>query len=167
MLWIYAGLDILEAKKQALSELPTEHIDISKVSVEDLTKTMYDIYNHHVSGHIFIGYLDPLLMLHPTDETKLRKGFEKFDISIIVSNPIILPLSWKNGTSRMRIIETSHHVDRTKVIDDGCSSHVQDETRHGPAPTQTPDQRNIDKSGETRSAPKRRKQKRQNKEEES
>jgi hypothetical protein len=164
MLWIYAGIDILKAKEIAMRELPDQFIDISKISLEDLTKTMQDIYDHHSSGHVFVGYLDPLLMLHPTEEAKLRKCFEKFDMSIVVSNPLILPLSWKNGTSRLRIIESYHQENASKpeIIDNGSASHVQHEAKHGGASAQATDQRDTDKGGEKGSAPKRRKQKRQN-----
>lgn len=166
MLWIYAGIDLLRATKEAISELPARHIDISKVSLEDIPKSVQDVYDHHLTGHIYLGYLDPLLMLHPTDEAKIRKGFEKFDMSIVVSNPMILPVSWKNGTSRLRVIEGpfNHDVNRTKTLNDGSTPHVQHEVEHRGTTTQVTDQRDTDKSGETGSAPKRRKQKRQNKE---
>ncbi len=158
MLWIYAGIDILKAFKLAQSELPTVYIDLSKVTSEELSKSIRDVYDHHASGHIFLGYLDPLLMLHPTEETKLRKGFEKFDVSIIVSNPLILPLSWKNGTSRLRVIEGSHHARHSKTIDDGGTPLIQHETGHGPVAPQTTDQRDTDKGRKKRSTAPRRKQ---------
>ena len=165
MLWIYAGIHVLEAAKLAVSELPAHHIDISKVSLEDISKSVQDVYNHHPSGHIYLGYLDPLLMLHPTDEAKLRKGFEKFDMSVVVSNPLILPVSWKNGTSRLRVIEAPfNHANGTKTLNDGGAPHIQHEAEHRGASTQIADKRDTDKGGETGSAPKRRKQKRQNKE---
>lgn len=167
MLWIYAGIDVLKAFKLAQSELPEKFIDLSKVTSEELSKSVRDVYDHHASGHIFLGYLDPLLMLHPTEETKLRKGFEKFDMSIVVSNPLILPLSWKNGTTRLRTIEGSHHARHTETLNDGSTPLLQDEAGHGSAPTQATDKRDTDKGRKKRSTAPRRKQKGQDKEEKS
>lgn len=164
MLWIYAGIDVLKAFKLAQSELPEKFIDLSKVTAEELPKSVRDVYDHHASAHIFLGYMDPLLMLHPTEETKLRKGFEKFDMSVVVSNPMILPLSWKNGTTRLRVIEGSHHVSHTQTLDNGGPPLLQDEVRHGSAPTQTTDKRDTDKGRKKRSTAPRRKQKGQDKE---
>ena len=159
MLWIYAGIDILKAFKTAQSELPEKYIDLSKISAEELSKSVGDVCDHHASGHIFLGFLDPLLMLHPTEETKLRKGFLKFDVSVVVSNPLILPLSWKNGTSRLRMIEGSHHARHAEIIDNGGTPLIQHETGHGSAPTQTTDKRDTDKGRKKRSTAPRRKQK--------
>lgn len=161
MLWIYAGIDLIESTKLAREELPEGAIDLSKVMSEELPDAVKNIYNHHSSGHIFLGFLDPLLMLHPTDETKLRKGFEKFTMSVVVSNPMILPLSWKNGISRLRIFETSReqNADRTKTIDDGSTPHVQHEAEHGRPPKQTANKRCADKGGKKGRPPTRRKQK--------
>ncbi len=164
MLWIYAGINLIESTKLAREELPEGAIDLSKVMTEELPDAVKNIYNHHSSGHIFLGYVDPLLMLHPTDETKLRKGFEKFDMSVVVSNPLILPLSWKNGTSRLRIFETSRDVDRAEVINNGSTPHIQHEVEHGRTPTQTPNKRSTDKGGKKGRPPTRRKQKGQDQE---
>lgn len=165
MLWIYAGIDLFETSKLAISELPTPYFDLSTIMLQDVPKAIQDIYDHHSSGHIYIGYLDPLLMLHPTDEAKLRKCFEKFNLSIVVSNPLIVPLSWKNGTSRLRICETyQKDVSKPEIINNGSPSHIQHEIEHGGTVAQVTDKRDTDKGGETGSPPKRRKQKRQNKE---
>ena len=162
MLWIYAGIDLTSSVKLALEELPTGFIDLSKVTVEDLPKAVKDFCDHHLTGHIYLGFLDPLLMLHPTAEAQMRRGFEKCDMTIVVSNPLILPLSWKNGTRRLRIIETvPRNANNTKIIHDGCPSHIQPEIEYGRAITQIADKRDTDQSGKEGSAPKRRKQKRQ------
>jgi hypothetical protein len=167
MLWVYAGIDILAAYKLAKEELPETSIDFSKIISDELPKAVTDYSDHHSSGHIFLGYIDPLLMLHPTDEAKLRRGFTQCTMSIVLSNPLILPLSWKNGTTRLRIIEGPQNADRTKIIDDGSTTHVQPEVEHGRTSTQVADKRNTDKGGKEGSPPKRRKQKRQDKEEKS
>lgn len=130
MLWVYAGIDILGAIKLAKDELPAEAIDLSKVPSDDLAHSVQDYCNHHVTGHIFLGYLDPLVMLHPTEETRLRRGFTQCDMSIVVSNPNILPLSWKNGTSRLRVLERPNYACLAETVHDGGAPHVQDEGEH-------------------------------------
>lgn len=168
MLWVYAGLDVLKTSQIAKEELPSNFIDLSKVSSESLVKAVTDYCNHHSTGHMYIGYLDPLLMLHPMEETLLRRGFTQCDMSVVVSNPYLLPLSWKNGTSYLRIIEGPvKNVSITKTDNNGGAPHVQDEVEHGRAPAQTSDKREPDKGGKKRSAPKGRKQKGQDKEEKS
>jgi hypothetical protein len=165
MLWVYAGIDVLKTSNIAKDELPKNFIDLSKVPSENLVKAVTDYCNHHSTGHMYIGYLDPLLMLHPMEETLLRRGFTQCDMSVIVSNPFLLPLSWKNGTSHLRIIEGPvKNVSIPKTDHNGGTPHVQDEAEHGRAPTQTPDKRDADKGGKKRSAPQRRKQKGQDKE---
>ena len=162
MLWIYAGVDLFHAVRLAKEDLPTDAIDLSKVSVDELSKSVKDYCDHHTHGHIYLGFLDPLLMLHPTVEAQLRRGFEEYDMSVVVSNPRILPLSWKNGTNRLRIVESSsQYVDAAKVINDGGAPHAEPKAEHGRASPQVTTKRDADQSGKEGGAPKRRKQKRQ------
>lgn len=165
MLWVYAGLDVLKASQVAKEELPSNFIDLSKVSSEHLVKAVSDYCNHHSTGHMYIGYLDPLLMLHPMEETLLRRGFTQCDMTIVVSNPYLLPLSWKNGTSHLRVIEGPvKYVSSPETNNHGGTPHIQNEVEHRRAFAQTPDKREPDKGRKKRSAPKGRKQKGQDKE---
>jgi hypothetical protein len=64
-------------------------------------------------------------MLSPPDEALCRQAFRTMDVYIVVSNPFILPFSWKNGTSKLIIIgEHEEDAEDTKVIDDSRSAHV-------------------------------------------
>ena len=165
MLWVYSGLDVLKTSQVAKEELPPNFIDLSKVSSENLVKAVTDYCNHHSTGHMYIGYLDPLLMLHPMEETLLRRGFTQCDMSVVVSNPYLLPLSWKNGTSHLRVIEGPvKYVSIPEINNNGGAPHVQDEVEHGRASAQTSNKRESDKGRKKRSAPKGGKQKRQDKE---
>jgi len=163
MLWVYAGLDLTKTSSIAKLNLPTNSVDLSKVVTSDLSKTVHDFCNHNKRGHMYLGYLDPLLMLHPTDETLLRRGFTECDMTIVVSNPRILPRSWKNGITYLKVIEFDRNVELAKVVNNGGTPHIQDETEHRRTSSQTSDQRDSDKSGKTGSPPKRRKQTRQDK----
>jgi hypothetical protein len=168
MLWVYAGLDVLKTSQVAKEELPPNFIDLSKVPSENLVKAVTDYCNHHSTGHMYIGYLDPLLMLHPMEETLLRRGFTQCDMSVVVSNPYLLPLSWKNGTSHLRVIEGPvKYVSSPEINNNGGAPHVQDEVEHGRASAQASNKRESDKGRKKRSAPKGGKQKRQDKEEKS
>ena len=162
MLFVYAGMNIVHAFSDAKHSLPKHVVDLSNVCASDLVKAVHDFCNHNANGHIFLGFLEPLLMLHPTEETLMRRGFTKCDMTIVVSNPHLLPLSWKNGTKYLKVIESTN-VDQTKVIDDGSTPHVQHEVEHGRTSPQVADQRNSDQSGKTGCPPKRRKQARQDK----
>ena len=163
MLWVYAGLDILKTAHLARSELPAGFLDLSKVTTDSLPTAINDFCDHHKTGHIYIGYLDPLYMLHPMEETVMRRGFCQCDMSIVVSNPYILPLSWKNGTKHLRVVESTKHVEIAKVIHDGSASHIRDEAEHGRATDTPSDKRDADKGGKAGGSPTRRKQARQDK----
>jgi hypothetical protein len=165
MLWVYSGLDVLKTSQVAKEELPPNFIDLSKVPSENLVKAVTDYCNHHSTGHMYIGYLEPLLMLHPMEETLLRRGFTQCDMSVVVSNPYLLPLSWKNGTSHLRVIEGPvKYVSIPEINNNGGAPHVQDEVEHGRASAQASNKRESDKGRKKRSAPKGGKQKRQDKE---
>jgi hypothetical protein len=104
MLWVYASTDIQKAYKRLIDELPASHIKLSDCMASELPAAVGDVCNHHTTAHISLGYLDPLLMLHPMEEARLRRGFEKCTLSIVVSNPYLLPLSWKNAIERLIVL---------------------------------------------------------------
>ncbi len=163
MLWVYAGVDLLSAHHRALTDLPKGFVDLSKLSSDKLSSALTDFCDHHRTGHLFLGFLDPLLMLHPIEETLLRRGFAHCDVSILVSNPYLLPLSWKNGIQKLVIVGPINANSYTaQAIDDGGSSHIQDEVKHRQTFGGAADQRNTHQGGKEGSPPKRRKQARQN-----
>jgi hypothetical protein len=153
MLWVYAGLDVLHTFNVAKDSLPSNTIDLSKVEISNLPKAVQDYCNHNKAGHIFLGYLDPLLMMHPTEETLLRRGFTQCDMCVVVSNPYLLPLSWKNGTAYLKVVEPPN-ADKTQTLDNGSTAHVHDETEHGRTPSHITDQSDTHKGRKKRSAPK-------------
>jgi len=130
MLWVFAGVDILETARIAEEYLPTGYLDLSKVVTADLPNAIRDYCDHHSGGHIYAGYLDPLLMLTPMEETRMRRGFTQCDMYIVVSNPLILPTSWKNGTKYIQVIESHSHVGRSETLHHGGTAHVSNEVEH-------------------------------------
>jgi len=157
MLWVYASLDLQSALKKALEDLPESHINLSKVRSSELATAIQDVCDHHAAAHIFLGYLDPLLMVHPMDEARMRRGFAKCTISVVVSNPFLLPLSWKNGTGKLYILKTAHAND-TQAIHDGGSSQVRPNAGHGQAAPSASNQRKADQGRKKGGAAKGRKQ---------
>jgi hypothetical protein len=105
MLWIYAGLDLIKCDAVAREQLPDAFIDLSKVRSIDIAGHMETVYNHHTTGHVYLGFLDPLIMLNPQHEAVIRKVFRKLNVSLVVSNPLILPFAWKNGTEKLIVID--------------------------------------------------------------
>lgn len=133
MLWVYAGIDLISAKQRAIEDLPDKSIDFSKCPSDTLSGAVRDFCDHHRTGHIYLGYLDPLLMLHPIQETLLRRGFTHCNMSLIVSNPYLLPLSWKNGIEKLVIVNNGNRNDviSSKTLHNGSVTHVSYETGHG------------------------------------
>ena len=104
MLWIYAGLDLGRCDARARADLPEGCIDLSKTRSAQIANALQTVYEHHRTGHVYLGYLDPLLMLSPPDEILSRKAFRNIVVSVVVSNPLILPLSWKNGLLKLVLV---------------------------------------------------------------
>lgn len=133
MLWVYAGLNLVECDKIARTALPTGYIDISKTRAADLSETMLTIYSHHPGASIYLGFLDPLLMISPSQEAACRKVLRECTVALVVSNPLLLPYSWKNGTSKLVVVGSKDNKDAsdTKTLDDGGSPLLQHEVGYG------------------------------------
>ena len=107
MLWVYYG-DLTNAILKAKRDLPP-HIDISATLCQNLASTSDDFCMHH-RIHVYLGYLDPLLMLSPQHETRLRKLFRLCNVSVVVSDPLLLPFAWKNSIAKLVQILPSKSV---------------------------------------------------------
>ena len=73
---------------------------------------------------VYLGFLDPLLMLSLPDEALCRQAFRTVDVYVVVSNPFILPLSWKNGISKLVVVGQQQDAPNTQALDDSCTAHV-------------------------------------------
>lgn len=132
MLWVYAGLNLAECDALARTALPTGYIDISKTRVDELSVTLQTIYSHHPGASIYIGFLDPLLMLTAPQEAACRKVFRACTVAFVTSNPFIMPYSWKNGTERLVVVGSKKQDARLSPIVNNCRSPlIQDEAGHG------------------------------------
>jgi hypothetical protein len=135
MLWVWAGLDLVECDKLARAALPPGYIDVSKTRACDLADTMMTIYSHHPGLAIYLGFVDPLLMLTPPHEAACRKVFRGCTVALTTSNPLLLPYSWKNGTAKMVVVGSKNDASNSETLNNGGSPLLQDEAGHrGDAP---------------------------------
>lgn len=127
MLHVYAGLDVLACDRRVRRDLPHDSFDLSKTSSSNFAEALLTIYSHHTPGKsIYIGFMDPLLMLSPQDEARCRRVFRAFDIYMVCSNPMILPFSWKNGLKSLVLVgqHTERNVETAPPVNDGSSAHI-------------------------------------------
>jgi hypothetical protein len=104
MLCVFAGLNLLECDARARQTLPPGFIDLSKTRASSLASELQTVYEHHSEAHVYIGYLDPILMLSAPDEVLTRRAFRKLAVTAVVSNPMILPYAWKNGLDQLVLV---------------------------------------------------------------
>ena len=127
MLWVYAGIDLVRCDRRARLELPTDTIDVAKTTVSNLSETLLTIYTHQARGSsIYLGFIDPLTMFSQQDEARLRKVFREFQVYMVVSNPFILPFSWKNGLVSL-VVVGQHNAETSPSIDKRSASHISDQ----------------------------------------
>jgi hypothetical protein len=126
MLFVYAGLNLRECDRRVRLAIPSDCIDMSKTAMTAIVSDIRTIYMHHGSGQrsVYLGFLDPLLMLTQPDEALCRQVFRKLDVYIVVSNPFILPLSWKNGISKLVIVGMQQDVEDAKALHDSGTAYV-------------------------------------------
>lgn len=127
MLHVYAGMDVIACDARARKDLPADTLDISKTPASNMVGALLTIFRHQAPGRsIYIGFLDPLLMLSQQDEVRCRKVFRAFHVYMVTSNPFILPFSWKNGLKTLLIIG-QQDAETAPTVYDGGSPHVRSE----------------------------------------
>lgn len=128
-LHVYAGVDMVACDRRARKDLPYDALDISKTPTSNLVDALLTIFRHQSPGRsIYIGFLDPLLMLSQQDEVRCRKVFRAFEVHMVTSNPFVLPFSWKNGLKTLVVVgQQKEHVETPPTVHDGSSAHVRAE----------------------------------------
>jgi hypothetical protein len=111
MLHVFAGLNLIECDARARQTLPPGFIDLSKTRAGSLASELQTVYEHHSDTHVYLGYLDPILMLSAPDEVLTRRAFRKLAVTAVVSNPLILPYAWKNGLEQLVIVGETKNQD--------------------------------------------------------
>lgn len=131
MLHVYAGMDVVACDTRARKDLPAGALDISKTPASNLVDALLTIFRHQAAGRsssVYIGFLDPVLMLSQQDEVRCRKVFRAFDIYMVSSNPFILPFSWKNGLKSLVVVgQHTKDVETPPPLHDGGSAHISHE----------------------------------------
>lgn len=117
-------LNIYTCIQYCLDDLPDDYIDLSKINTNSLADKLDTVYNHHRSGNIYVGFLEPLLMLTQQEEVRIRKVFRRFEVFMVVGNPFILPFSWKNGMRRLVIGRQYQNVKDPETFHYGSSTCV-------------------------------------------
>ena len=129
MLHVYAGTNLIACDVRARKDLPSDVLDISKTPTHNLVDALLTIFGHQTPGRsIYIGFLDPILMLSQQDEVRCRKVFRVFPVYMVTSNPFLLPFSWKNGLETLVVI--GQHIEDAETsppIHNRGSPHVQPE----------------------------------------
>lgn len=141
MLWVYAGLNLIDCDHLARDRLPSGYIDLSKTRASELSETLVTVYSHHPGSSIYLGFIDPLQMMTPPHEAACRKVFRDCQVALVTSNPLLLPYSWKNGTANLVVVGETKQEDarNSQTLDNGGSPLLQDEARHGQgSPEHTP-----------------------------
>lgn len=133
MLWVYAGLNLVECDRLARTELPKGYTDLSKTPMTDIVRELETVRSHFPGAFVYLGYLDPLLMMNTQHDTRCRNAFRGCTVSVVVSNPLLLPYSWKNGTDRLTVVGDTKdaNVSTPQTLNDSGSAHVCDEAGHG------------------------------------
>jgi len=133
MLWVYAGLNLVECDRLARTDLPKGYTDLSKTPMTDLVRELETVRSHFPGAFVYLGYLDPLLMMNSQHDTRCRNAFRGCTVSVVVSNPLLLPYSWKNGTDRLTVVGDTKdaNVSTPSAVNDSGSPHVCDEAGHG------------------------------------
>lgn len=126
MLHVYAGMDMIACDTRARKDLPSDALDISKTPTSNLADALLTIFGHHAPGRsIYIGFLDPIIMLSQQDEVRCRKVFRAFQVYMVTSNPFILPFSWKNGLKSLVLVgQHTKDAETPPPVHDGRSAHV-------------------------------------------
>ena len=127
MLHVYAGLNLLDCDARARKDLPEDAIDISKTPAGNLTEVLLTVFNHQPHGKsVYVGFLDPILMLSQQDEARCRRVFRAFNVYMVCSNPFVLPFSWKNGLASLVVVGESKDAETSPPLDNRSSPYVSD-----------------------------------------
>jgi hypothetical protein len=93
--------------------------DLSKAPVSKLTDESNSILQHHSSGSVFLGYLEPGWMLDSNHQVQLRKLIRKFPVAMVTNYVDSIPFSWKNETHSIYTHVPLNHNGDSKVVNDG------------------------------------------------
>ena len=97
MLIVHAGIP--------LPRPSAEGIDLSALRPSDLVSTLETICQHKTATDVWIGFIDPLWMLTEPERIRMRDCIRKLNVTMVCSNPRLLPLSWKAEIANLIVYE--------------------------------------------------------------
>ena len=102
-LLVYASLDLLRADA-AIRATETSYLDFSTLPSSRIAEHAETVRTHQTSmTTLYLGFLDPLMMLTPHHETLLRRAIASCRVILLTSDPGALSLFWKNGISELHL----------------------------------------------------------------
>lgn len=105
MFHVWISLDLRKADDDIRAKYGKDWIDLSGVPSEDLAEQAETLLSHKTEVPIYLGFLEPLHMLSPYHETRLRPLFRNRTVIVLCSNPSSLTFAWKNGIDSLTIYE--------------------------------------------------------------
>lgn len=101
---VVASTDLLRADAYVRAT-ERDFVDFSSLPSAKLAEQAEQVRLHQTQETtLYLGFLDPVLMLSPYHETILRRAINTCRVVIVTSNPSTLSLFWKNGLSHLHIL---------------------------------------------------------------
>jgi hypothetical protein len=107
MLEVVLSMDLLHADGETRKAYNKNWIDLSNLSPQDIAEQSDTLLSHSTKVPIYLGYVDPLHMLSPYHETRLRPLLRQRHAIVLCSDPATLPFAWKNGIDTLIVYETT------------------------------------------------------------
>lgn len=107
MFRVFLSVDLLATDTFVREQYGKDWIDLSGIPPDQLAEQAETLISHKATAPIYLGFLDPLCMLTPYHETRLRPLLRHRHVLLLCSDPVSLPFAWKNGIDFLTIYETA------------------------------------------------------------
>ena len=105
MFHVWLSLDLLKADNDIRAKYGKDWIDLSAVTPENLADQAETLLSHKTELPIYLGFLEPIHMLTPYHETRIRPLLRNRTVLLLCSDPAALTFAWKNGIDSLTIYE--------------------------------------------------------------
>lgn len=102
---MWLSVDLLNADKEIRRRYGKDWIDLSGLPPDTLADQGDTLLSHKQEVPIYLGYVEPLRMLSPYHEARLRQLFRSRHVILLCSDPTNLPYAWKNGIAKLIMYE--------------------------------------------------------------
>lgn len=104
---MWLSLDLFKADNDIRTKYGKNWIDLSAVAPESIAEQAETLLSHKTEVPIYLGFLEPLNMLSPYHETRIRPLLRYRTVVLLCSDPAALTFAWKNGIDSLTIYEAS------------------------------------------------------------